>query len=106
MPDGNGDCAWHEEMGRRMEALEKAHRELEDALIVLTHVETRMSQLVKEQAEYVANHEKRLREAEERDQRHREAEQRLDQRIDNLVSAIADLISRIPPDNLRQQPGA
>lgn len=94
MPDGNGDRAWHEEMRLRMEALEKAHRELEDAFIVLTQVETRMSQLVREQAEYVANHEKRLRQAEQRDKQ-------LDDRIDKLVSSIADLIRRIPPESLR-----
>ena len=61
MPDGNGDRAWEDQMRLRMEALEKAHKELEDAFIVMTHVETRMSQLVKEQAEYAAHHEAKLR---------------------------------------------
>jgi|GraSoiStandDraft_50_1057286.scaffolds.fasta_scaffold2187389_1 limonene-1,2-epoxide hydrolase len=94
MPDGNGSRDWRQEMRERMEALEKAHKELEDSFIVLTHVETKMSQLLKDQTEYVANHEQRLREQAERDRV-------LDERIDKLVSAIGDLIRRIPPQNLR-----
>ena len=101
MPDGNGNRDWHQEMRERMEALEKAHKELEDSFIVLTHVETKMSQLLKEQTEYVANHEKRLQEQEKRRQEQAERDRAIDERIDKLVSAIGDLIRRIPPQNLR-----
>ena len=94
MPDGNGSRDWREEMAERMAALEKAHKELEDSFIVLTHVETKMSQMLRDQADYVASHEKRLQEQAERDRI-------LDERIDKLVSAIGDLIRRIPPQNLR-----
>jgi len=88
MPDGNGNRDWQQEMRERTAALEKAHKELEDSFIVLTHVETKMSQMLRDQTEYVASHEQRLR--------------ALDERIEKLVSAIGDLISRIPPENLRQ----
>jgi hypothetical protein len=52
-----------EDFRRRIEAL-KAHKELEDSFIVLTHVETRMSQIVRLQAEALANHAPRLERAE------------------------------------------
>jgi hypothetical protein len=89
MPDGNGSRAWRQDMA----ALEKAHKELEDSFIVLTQVETRMSQLLREQTEYVASHEKRLQEQAERDRV-------IEERIEKLVSAIGDLIARTPPENL------
>lgn len=50
----------------RLKALESAHRELEDSFIVMTHLETKQSRMIKEQAEYMAGHEARLREAEQR----------------------------------------
>ena len=66
MPEPNGSHDWRQEMKRRMEAIQRAHKELEDSFIVLTHVETRMSNLVREQAEYMANHEERLARSETR----------------------------------------
>ena len=84
-----------------MAALEKAHKELEDSFIVLTHVETKMSQLLREQTEYVASHEQRLKEYERWRKEQAERDRVLDERIDKLVSAIGDLISRIPPQNLK-----
>jgi septal ring factor EnvC (AmiA/AmiB activator) len=56
-------------MERRMVALQKAHKELEDSFIVLTHVETRMSNLLRDQSSYMANHEARLIKSEARLQR-------------------------------------
>jgi hypothetical protein len=73
----------------RLRRLEEAHKELEDAFIVMTHLETKQSQMLKEQAEYVANHEKRIREAEERNRD-------VDARIEKLVSAIGALIAQRP----------
>ncbi len=63
----------------RVQSLEAARRELEDALIVTAHLQQRQSQLLKEQSEYVASHEERIR--------------GVDQRIERLVSAIGALIS-------------
>ncbi len=74
----------------RLTALEAARKELEDAFIVMTHLETRQSQALREQAEYVASHEKRLQEAE---QRNRD----VDARIEELVSATGALISGQKP---------
>jgi hypothetical protein len=66
MPDGNGERQWQIEMQRRLEALERAHKELEDSFIVMTQLETRMSQVVRQQSEWPANHETRLAESEAR----------------------------------------
>jgi hypothetical protein len=52
------------EMRRRLEALEQAHRELEDSFIVMTHLETRMSQVVRQQSEAIATNSSRLDRAE------------------------------------------
>jgi len=71
----------------RLKALENAHRELEDSFIVMTHLETKQSRMIKEQAEYMAGHEARLREA---DQRNRE----VDLRIEKLVSAIGVILTQ------------
>jgi hypothetical protein len=73
----------------RLKVLENAHRELEDSFIVMTHLETKQSRLIKEQAEYMAGHETRLREAE---QRNRD----VDVRIEKLVSAIGSLLTQRP----------
>jgi hypothetical protein len=64
MPEGNGERGWHADMQRRFEALEKAHRELEDAFIVMTHLETRMSQIVRQHTEWLAAHEELFKRAE------------------------------------------
>jgi hypothetical protein len=53
----------------------------------MTHLETKQSNVIKELA------------AEHEAQRKRSAE--LDERINRIVSAIGDLIARIPPPNLR-----
>jgi len=71
----------------RLKALENAHRELEESFIVMTHLETKQSRMIKEQAEYMAGHEVRLREA---DQRNRE----VDLRIEKLVSAIGVILTQ------------
>lgn len=71
----------------RISALEQARRELEDALIVMTHLETRQSNLLREQAEYLASHEARLQ---QQDKRNRE----VDERIEKLVSGIGEWMRR------------
>ncbi|MGA8028503.1 MAG: hypothetical protein WB992_15270 [Bryobacteraceae bacterium] len=89
MATGNGDYGWREEMEQRMERLEKARKEIEDSVIVMAHLENEMSQMLRDQAKYVASHEARLRQQEERDRI-------LDERIDKLVSAISEMIRRNP----------
>lgn len=64
----------------RLSRLEAAHKELEDAFIIMTHLETKMGQALKEQAQYIASHESRLRD--------------VDARIEKLVSAIGAFISQ------------
>jgi formate dehydrogenase maturation protein FdhE len=71
----------------RIKALEQARRELEDALIVTAHLATRQSNLLREQAEYLATHEQRIQKQEEHGRT-------LDERIDKLVSAIGEWIRR------------
>ncbi len=41
----------HDDHERRIRALEGARKELEDAFIVMTHLETKQSNVIKQQAE-------------------------------------------------------
>jgi septal ring factor EnvC (AmiA/AmiB activator) len=77
------------DFGTRLTRLEAARKELEDSLVVMAHLEARQSQMIKEQAEYMVQYEKRLRESERRNND-------IDKRIADLVSAIGVLISRRP----------
>ena len=72
----NGD---HEQ---RITALEQARKKLEDAFMVMTHLETKQSNVIKLQAE------------EEEKQRKLNAE--TDRRIADLVSRIGALIRKVP----------
>jgi len=67
----------------RITALEAARKEIEDSLIIMAHLETKQSTLLREQAEYMTIHEKRLRQAEEQNRD-------VDKRIADLVSAIGE----------------
>jgi len=69
----------------RLKTLADANREVQDSLVVISHLEARQSRLIKEQAEYLASHELRLRQSE---QRNHDA----DTRIEKLVSAIGALV--------------
>ncbi len=64
----------------RIQTLQASRKQLKDALIVTAHLQQRQSQLLKEQSEYVANHEERMR--------------RVDERIEKLVPAIGTLVGR------------
>ena len=64
MGDTDGDQRWEAEVRRRLEALERAHRELEDGFILMTQLETRMSQVVRQEAERVVSNSNRLDRAE------------------------------------------
>ena len=84
------------DFGTRLTRLEEARKVIEDSLVVMAHLEARQSQMIKEQAAYMVEHEARLKQAE-----HQAAEQRrlnidVDKRIADLVSAIGVLISQRP----------
>lgn len=79
----NGD---HEQ---RITALEQARKELEVAFMVMTHLETKQSNVIKLQAE-----ETEKLKAQEEKQRKLNAE--TDRRIADLVSAIGALIRKVP----------
>ena len=67
---------------RRIRALEEARRELEDSFLVMTHLETKQSNVIKQQAEAI--------------EEQRKLNQETDKRIADLVSAIGKLISKMP----------
>lgn len=76
----------------RIQTLEAARKELEDTLIVTTHLQQRQSRLLREQSEYVASHEERLRVMDERIEKLVSGASGVDERIEKLVSAIGALI--------------
>lgn len=73
----------------RLKILEAAHKELEDAFVVMTHLQTKMSQMLREQAEYLSAHEARLKQSEQQMEQQRQLNREVDERIEKLVSAIA-----------------
>lgn len=64
MADGNGNREWRDDMEDRVEALEKARRELEDSMMVMAQLEGRLSRGLREAAEWVAAHEPRIQRTE------------------------------------------
>ncbi len=85
-----------------MAKLEAARKELEHSLIVMAHLETRAAARIKEHAEFIVSLEAGLKSRELRFAKQEEASALLGQRVDQLVLAIGDLISRIPPSALSQ----
>jgi hypothetical protein len=67
-------------------------KDLDDAMVVQSRIERLQSEAIEESRAT----EKRL------DEQSRARQKYLDDRVDKVVSAIGDLISRIPPDNLRK----
>ena len=53
--NGSGKIDDHD---ARIGRLEAARKEMEDALIVMAHLETKSSQRIKEHAQFIENHEK------------------------------------------------
>ena len=74
----------------RIKALELARKELEDAFLVMTHLETKQSNVIKQQAHAA---EELQKQAEEQRKLNRDT----DKRIADLVSAIGTLIGKMPP---------
>ena len=112
MADGNGK----DNTQQRLDALEQMDKLLlraqvlqQNALEQLQRATQQFEKTQKQHSEWQERHEKQHIQWQERhemqhEQSMREAEdreRRLDQRIDKLVSSIGDLISRIPPENLR-----
>jgi hypothetical protein len=83
-----------EDLKARVRTLEDARKDLEDAMIVMAHLEKQASERVKEHAIWLANHEDRLRQQFEADRELKEFDRRLDERIDSLVSAIGEMIQQ------------
>ncbi|MDQ2773745.1 MAG: hypothetical protein M3Y57_02285 [Acidobacteriota bacterium] len=71
----------------RIKALEEARKELEDAFLVMTHLETKQGSVIKQQAQAIDD---LRRQAEDQRQLNRDT----DKRIADLVSAIGTFISR------------
>ena len=74
----------------RITTLVQARKEIEDSLLVMATLETRQSNLLREQSEYLASHETRLQQQEERSRA-------VDERIEKLVSATGEWIRRQRP---------
>jgi ACT domain-containing protein len=81
----------------RISKLEQARTEIEDALLVMAHLEKRQSEQIRILAENDDAQSKRLKELSERDEAHRLMNEQTDARIAQLVSAIGELIARMPP---------
>ncbi len=69
----------------RVNRLEQARRDLEDAMVVMAHLEKNAGERIKEHAIWLLDHEKGIAEQ-------REFGRRLDERIEKLVSAIGEMI--------------
>ena len=76
-----------EEHKRRLRAMRNARKEMEDALLVMAHLETAQSNLPKRLSE-------RTVAMEEQRDRQRKLNAEIDQRIASLVSAIGGFISK------------
>jgi uncharacterized coiled-coil protein SlyX len=81
----------------RVSRLEQARKDLEDAMIVMAHLEKKAGERIEEHAIFLAEHEKTMREHDRQIAEQREFGKQLDQRIDRLVSAIGKSISEGRP---------
>ena len=71
-------------------------RDLEDAMIVQAHLEAGLSRQLKEHAQMLVELSAQAKHNDEEHRRFIERQQYLDERVDKLVSAIGQLIQRIP----------
>jgi galactokinase/mevalonate kinase-like predicted kinase len=90
----------HDDHERRIRALEEARKELEDSFIVMTHLETKQSNVIRQQAEAIQETDKRIKQQAEAIDEQRRLNQETDKRIADLVSAIGKLISKMPNTQL------
>jgi septal ring factor EnvC (AmiA/AmiB activator) len=66
MANGNGGGDWRKESEERLAALERARRELEDSLTVMAQLEARLSRVVRQQAEWLEQHDAEIVESKAR----------------------------------------
>lgn len=83
--DGSGN---HEE---RIGKLETARREMEDALVVMAHLETKSAARIKEHAQFIADHQAAMKSFDRNLQSH--AASMLE--FDGKLNALIDIVSRI-----------
>jgi hypothetical protein len=86
MAETNGDGNYEQ----RLSKLEQARKEIEDALVVMAHLETKSSARIKEHAEFIARHQDHIEFMQAADARHsvKMAE------FDDKLNALIDMISR------------
>lgn len=96
MSESNGGITL-EDHEQRLRRLEAARKEVEDALVVMAHLESKAAERVKEHAQFIAEHQASI------EQQRRSGEE-VDRRIQALVSAIGNLLARIPPSALADKP--
>ena len=75
-----------DEHERRIRRLKDARREIEDALVVTSHLEKTQSEVIKEMASRTAS-------LEQERERQRQLNRGTDQRISDLVSAIGKILA-------------
>ena len=73
-PNGNSRLDDHQE---RIARLEAARKEMEDALVVMAHLESKSAARIKEHAEFIASHEAAMQE------------------FDGKLNALIDIVSRM-----------
>ncbi|HWF47438.1 MAG TPA: hypothetical protein VG168_10565 [Bryobacteraceae bacterium] len=96
-PNGRGRLDDHE---ARIKRLEEARKEVEDALVVMSHLESKAAARVKEHAQFIAEHQAAMESYEKRAAQQEQRTRELDERMDKLVLSIGESISRIPPSTL------
>lgn len=85
---------------------EERFQRIEENLMVITAKQARHAEIAADHDEWLRQHTmaiaqfRKQREADRAEQHERD--RAIDERIDKLVSAIGELISRIPPENLKK----
>src|SRR5271165_5324340 len=94
-PNGNGKTCDHEE---RLGRLEAARKEMEDALVVMAHLESKSAARIKEHAEFIAEHEATLRShsrfiasQEAAWRKHTEAMSEFDEKLNALIDIVGKM---------------
>ena len=84
-PNGNGKTDDQEERPVRLEA---ARKEMEDALVVMAHLESKSAARIKEHAEFVSEHEATLRSHSRFITSHAEAMSEFDDKLNALIEIV------------------
>jgi hypothetical protein len=73
------------------ERMQAAIRELEETAVVMTHLQARQAEMLRDHAEWLQGHDRAMAEIRKADADRGRA---LDERIDKLVSAVGELIRK------------